>query len=279
MSSSRSVAAARARRSAPEPTQNYKSTGPVTSINSTASFTPGSSRLPPPQQQQQQQQQQDPTSGAKLTVTNAIALMSLRIGRLETFAYQYNLDKSNGELNGGHVNYDQTHSSVDDAFIQNIVSRLDTLEKEKRTQAQLQMQGQMQTQGQHIKQVDNSPLFQQHSVLLQQQSASLQQQSASLMKMSTDMKSLQDELKETKDLLLKLQSYTMDTNQKLVDIMFHDTNGNGFDIQQLEDCDETEFCDNDTSPVEILDDSESMSQTISGNLKDIINAELANQLQ
>lgn len=269
MSSSRSVAAARARRSAPEPTQNYKSTGPVTSINSTASFTPGSSRLPPPQQQQQHlQQQQDPTAGAKLTVTNAIALMSLRIGRLETFAYQYNLDKSNSELNGHetHHNMGQTSSSVDETVIRNIVARLDTLEKEKRTQTQGQIQGQQ------LKQVDNSPL-------LQQQSASLQQQSASLMKMTTDMKSLQDELKETKDLLLKLQSYTMETNQKLVDIMFHDTNGNGFDIQQLEDCDENELCENDASPIEILDDSESMSQTISGNLKDIINAELANQLQ
>jgi hypothetical protein len=265
MSSSRSVAAARARRSAPEPTQNYKSTGPVTSINSSASFTPGSSRLPPPQQQQQQQQQQDPSTGAKLTVTNAIALMSLRIGRLETFAYQYNLDKSNGELNGHEHNYgQQSSSSVDETVIQTIVARLDALEKEKRTQVQLQTQGQNQPVKQ-VQQLDNSHLF--------------QQQSASLMKMTTDMKSLQEELKETKDLLLKLQSYTMDTNQKLVDIMFHDTNGNGFDIQQLEDCEEQEFCENDTTPVEILDDSDSMSQTISGNLKDIINAELANQLQ
>jgi len=264
MSSSRSVAAARARRSAPEPTQNYKSTGPVTSINSSASFTPGSSRLPPPQQQQQQQQQDQSAASGKLTVANAIALMSLRIGRLETFAYEYNLDKSNSEVNG-HDNYEQTaSSSVDESVIRNIVTRLDTLEKEKRTQAPPLTQSQLR----QSQQVDNSV-----------SAASFQQQSASLQKMTADMKSLQDELKETKDLLLKLQSFTMETNQKLVEIMFHDTNGNGFDIQQLEDCDENDFCENDTSPVEILDDSESMSQTISGNLKDIINAELANQLQ
>ena len=307
MSSSRSVAAARARRSGPEP-QQFKQAGPITSINSSASFNPGSSRLAPQQQQQQQyqqqqqqqQQQQEPTG--KLTVANAIALMSLRIGRLETFAFQYNLDKSNNELNG-HSSNENEHSQseqyrqpeVDDSVVRNIMARLDIIEKDKKQQSLALAQAQAQALQKQVSSVAPSvapsvassvssvatPL----SSVASSGATSVASDNATIQKMDKEIKSLCDELKETKDLLMKLQAFTMDTNQKLVNIMFHDTNG--FDIEQFEDiqsdCQDQEkeqfLMQYENNAIEILDevDPETVPfmQTISGNLKDIINEELA----
>ena len=257
MSSSRSVAAARARRSAPEPTQSFKP-GPITSINSSTSFNPGSSRLPPNMQQSQQQHQEQPAG--KLTVTNAIALISLRIGRLEQFAYQHNLDKTNNELNGYSTNSETSDQvDVDNSVIKNIITRLDLIEKEKKLQTTAQQK--------HIA----TPV--QPSVTYTKSIDSVAIDTVAIDKFNQEIKSLQDELKETKDLLMKLQSFTMDTNQKLVNIMFHDTND--LDIDQInnsqEDFEYSEEYKNDN--VQILD--ELQPQIISENLKDSINAELA----
>ena len=259
MSSSRSVAAARARRSAPEPAQSFKP-GPITSINSSTSFNPGSSRLPQNMQQSQQQQQEQEQPAGKLTVTNAIALISLRIGRLEQFAYQHNLDKTNDELNGYPSQTDDS-DQIDSSVIKNIIARLELIEKDKKQQATTQQKhiaipnAQTQTQTQTIDSVTVDKVD----------------------KVNQEIKLLQDELKETKDLLMKLQSFTMDTNQKLVNIMFHDTNE--LDIDQIENYQEefeySEEYKNDN--VQILEELQPLfqSQTISGNLKDLINAELA----
>jgi hypothetical protein len=255
MSSSRSVAAARARRSAPEPAQSFKP-GPITSINSSTSFNPGSSRLPQ-NMQQSQQQPQEPVHGGKRTVTNVIALMSLRIGRLEDFAYQYNLDKTNNELNG-YQSQTETSGQVDSSIIKNIITRLELMEKDKKLQST--------TQQKHIATpITNTPTTNTHTI-----------DSVDIDKFNQEIKSLQDELKETKDLLMKLQSFTMDTNQKLVNIMFHDTNE--LDVDQIEKSQDFEYSEaykNDN--LQILEELQPLfqSQTISGNLKDFINAELA----
>ncbi len=93
---------------------------------------------------------------------------------------------------------------------------------------------------------------------------------------------VRDELRETKDLLLKLQSFTMETNQKLVDIMFQDMNS-AIDIQQLEDFDDANADINaDSGMNESIDISISADEQILSapsdnlNLKDLINKELAN---
>ena len=87
MSSSKSVAAARARRATETPAQRPRSSiGSFSQAPPPPSFVPQKNprmaqqqQQPVYQQQQQQQQQQKP----KISIGNAIALVSLRIGRLE----------------------------------------------------------------------------------------------------------------------------------------------------------------------------------------------------
>jgi hypothetical protein len=146
MSTSRSVAAAQRRRAGPPEPQQIR--GPNTSINSSQVFSqqqqqpqlrPGTTgRLAGQQaslqqqqfQQQQQQQQQQPNlkqdinqQGSKMTLPQAITLITLRLGRLETQVSQLDntsLVNENGEI-------------VDSQLIDSILERLDFLEQEKLT--------------------------------------------------------------------------------------------------------------------------------------------------
>jgi hypothetical protein len=133
MSSSRSVAAAQRRRvGAPEP---QPSRGPNTSIQSSQAFAPQiqpgtSGRLAGQhaalQQQQQQQQRKlqsnQNASTSKMTVPQAITLITLRLGRLEN--QLQNLDASPEVDEEGNIT-----NSIDDNLLSNILERLDSLEK------------------------------------------------------------------------------------------------------------------------------------------------------
>jgi hypothetical protein len=290
MSSSRSVAAARSRRADPPQKQN-----PVTSIGSHASYTGAAARIsgaqPPPQysshqsqpQQSSYQQQQhasNPNSGyppqipaveGKITVGNAIALITLRLGRLEEFMNKYHLDLANGEgnnSNGNNINTNVNNKSsgVDDSVIRNIMTRLEVIESDKQKQ---QHQIAVNAAQPRQPQVSSPP----------QPQVVVQNNDSLVNSLQDEIANVRDELRETKDLLLKLQSFTMETNQKLVDIMFQDMNS-AIDIQQLEDFDDAD-ANVDSGMNESIDISadEQMIETPPSdniNLKDIINKELAN---
>jgi hypothetical protein len=141
--SSRSLAAARARRSG-ENAPPISGNRPGTSIHSHAAFAPqytsnvkvarGQLQQPPSMQQQMQQQQmqQQPQQNpnglpfSKLSVSDAIGLITLRLGRCEQWIIESeheNEDKNNS--------YDLPEGSqiIDSSIINNIISRLDTIEK------------------------------------------------------------------------------------------------------------------------------------------------------
>lgn len=287
-SSSRSVAAARSRRADPPPQKQ----NPVTSIGSHASYTGAAARIsgahPPPQYSHQSQQPQssyqqqqyasNPNSGyppqipaveGKITVGNAIALITLRLGRLEEFMNKYHLDLANGEGNSGssgnnintNVN-NKSSSGVDDSVIRNIMTRLEVIESDKQKQQhQIVRQTPVQAPAQQVVVANNDSLVN---------------------SLRDEIANVRDELKETKDLLLKLQSFTMETNQKLVDIMFQDMNS-AIDIQQLEDFDDADAnVDSEMNesidfiPPHPLNEQVEMSPSDNLNLKDLINKELAN---
>ena len=133
MSSSRSVAAAQRRRAGPNESQPAR--GPNTSIQSSQAFSqnpqirPGTTgRLAgqqaalAQQQQMQQQQQQSPsavTSSSKMTVPQAITLITLRLGRLETQMQN---------VEGLSLSADGT-SAPDEAIINGILDRISLLEQ------------------------------------------------------------------------------------------------------------------------------------------------------
>ena len=141
MSSSRSIAAARSRR-AGESQPPVSGGRPVTSIASHSAFV--QQQMPPPpnnvrvaksSMQQQQPQQQMPQQGAspftKLSISDAIGLVTLRLGRVEQFI----IDFENGEIEGHHPNsgggssIPENSKIVDNSVLTTIVNRLDALEK------------------------------------------------------------------------------------------------------------------------------------------------------
>ena len=139
MSSSRSIAAARSRR-AGESQPPVSGGRPVTSIASHSAFV--QQQMPPPpsnnvriakapmQQQQQQMPQQGASPFTKLSISDAIGLVTLRLGRVEQFI----IDFENGEIEGhdnnsGGSSIPENSKIVDNSVLTTIVNRLDALEK------------------------------------------------------------------------------------------------------------------------------------------------------
>ncbi len=159
--SSRSLAAARARR-AGENAPPVSGNRPVTSIGSQAAFAqqmpshmsynmptpPNNVRTaramqPPPQQnnkqpqqyydQQQHQQQANPNGLPfnKLSISDAIGLITLRLGRVEQWIIDTDIENENAPNssdNGGN-SIPNGHKIIDNATLTTIINRLDSLEK------------------------------------------------------------------------------------------------------------------------------------------------------
>ena len=134
MSSSRSIAAARSRR-AGESQPPVSGGRPVTSIASHSAFV--QQQMPPPPSnnvrvakapmQQQQMSQQGASPFTKLSISDAIGLVTLRLGRVEQFI----IDFENGEIEGHNNNsgVPQNSKILDNSVLTTIVNRLDALEK------------------------------------------------------------------------------------------------------------------------------------------------------
>ena len=139
MSSSRSVAAAQKRRAGPpDPPQPHR--GPQTSISSSQAFQPvrpGTSgrlagqhaSLQQQQMQQAKQEQNTATSSSKMSVPQAITLITLRLGRLES--QLQNLDLQN---------LSQNESGNTNPILETILERLSLLEQKSLENAALKQQ-------------------------------------------------------------------------------------------------------------------------------------------
>lgn len=141
--SSRSLAAARARRAgdnAPPVSGNR----PITSIGSQAAFAqppPGMRyNMPPPPNNvrtakaiQQNNERQPPQNGLpfnKLSISDAIGLITLRLGRVEQWIIETDHEQDtkqsvSGDLSGIPSN----HKVIDNSVLTTIINRLDSLEK------------------------------------------------------------------------------------------------------------------------------------------------------
>jgi hypothetical protein len=151
--SSRSLAAARAKR-AGENAPPVSGNRPGTSIGSHAAFAPQQQTPPgynhnaqpnnvrtgrPGQQQQSPQIQKSVDSKqpqkstvpfSKLTVSDAIGLITLRLGRIEQWVIDTeNENEENGNSQSGSLNLPENSKIIDSSILNNIISRLDSLEK------------------------------------------------------------------------------------------------------------------------------------------------------
>jgi len=154
--SSRSLAAARARR-AGENAPPVSGNRPVTSIGSQAAFAqqmpPGvgynmqpppnnvrtarSMQVPsvkqPPQQYQQFYDQQQPQNGlpfTKLSISDAIGLITLRLGRVEQWIIETDHDEGTKQTEPNDMSgIPANHKVIDNSVLTSMISRLDSLEK------------------------------------------------------------------------------------------------------------------------------------------------------
>ena len=165
-----------------------------------------------PGMQEPQQQQQVPLN-PKLSVSDAIALITLRLGRVETIVSNLpNEPRGDGE-GGGQMMYDENMRMVDQNVFNSIVTRLDTLEKNQKVliekQKTVAAAAPIQNASAPIKQIVQETIVKDVS-----------DEKIEPVRESID--SLKQEVRELKDLLLKLQSFTMETNKKLSEIVFDD---------------------------------------------------------
>ena len=147
MSSSRSIAAARNRRAGdPLPTQPQGR--PMTSIASQSAFVQQSMTPNPGMgknirigggktiNQSLNAPQPPPinTNGlpfTKLSISDAIGLVTLRLGRVEQFIIDF---ESEGGMNGESLNIPENTKLIDNSVLTSIINRLDSLEKRESSQ-------------------------------------------------------------------------------------------------------------------------------------------------
>ena len=123
MSANRSVQAAQRRRSGPVETVSTR--GPQPSINSSQMFA---NQARTPQRQSRQQSENNIGNIGKMTLPQAITLITLRLGSLESKLMNMNEMTSSG-LNMSQGMNEENMALIDQGIIDSIASRLESLEK------------------------------------------------------------------------------------------------------------------------------------------------------
>jgi len=165
--------------------------------------------MPPPPQMQgrpgQPMQQQQMQMPAKLSVSDAIALITLRLGRVEQIVQNMPVDgQSNVGADGENIRI------VDNEVFEHMAQRLDELEKGQQELAARKP----------VVSSTPTPVTQVVNTAVSKE-------------VSESIEVLKAEMVQVKDLLLNLQSFTMQTNQRLSEIVF---NGGEF-IETIDDTD------------------------------------------
>jgi hypothetical protein len=284
MSANRSVQAAQRRRAGPPEPQAPGRSGPQPSINSSQMFASQprsgsnipSARLAQQQQVPQQVPQQGTNGGItsvnKMTVAQAITLITLRLGALETKMLE----------NGGNVptraEGQENAMYIDTDLIESIMERLDSLEKRPVTTSSNTTSTTAVTA--------NHPDI----LLLKQQFETVKQSviqskgiSSTIVRENKDLRSdldtLKQELNETKELLAALQNLTMDNSQKILSFSFQ-TNVE-FSENILEDPEQEENPEQDTSAIDFGENAFNVekdqiidNEIVGTNLKELIENEI-----
>ena len=161
-------------------------------------------------QQQQRGPPQQPQAPPKLSVSDAIGLISLRLGKVEGMVQNIQVDQLRNGDSGMELN--ENSRIIDDNVFRSIVARLDVLEKNQKAL------------------MDNQTTLSNSMKSLASKTPSLGggQVSQTIVKDVSDEKLasvnenievIHGEITLVKDLLMKLQNFTMETNQKLLDIV------------------------------------------------------------
>ena len=281
MSANRSVQAAQRRRAGPTSEPGIPGRGPQPSINSAQLIAnqarPGQGPSMPTgrlagqqaemqQKQQMQQMQQQKTEGissvSKMTIPQAITLITLRLGAVESKIINLSsLQDSSSQPQTHSVSMDgEDMVLIDKSVLQSITSRLESLEKRSGSTTGSASGPEMNLLKQQFETVKLA--------VVQTKSAT-----TTVAKESKDLKiqvdSLKTELSETKELLTALQNLTMDNTQKIMDISSNMPEGFTFDVAQNFDETTVDF----TQLTDLNDDSEE-NEIVGTNLKELIESEI-----
>jgi hypothetical protein len=291
MSANRSVQAAQRRRAGPQD-GGMPGRGPQPSINSAQMFAnqarPGQGPSMPTgrlagqqaamqqkqmQQQSQQQSQQQKTEGvagvSKMTIAQAITLITLRLGAVETKIMELEHEsQSHGMSFDGQENV----VLIDKNVIQSITSRLESLEKRSATGSTGSASG-----------PEVTLLKQQFETIKQ---AVVQTKGATLTivkdnkELNNQVDSLKKELTETRELLSAIQNLTMDNSKKIMELSSEDFQN--VDEQFLQ-TDQLLHGDNDYntliqqtvfSEIQDLQEDSGCDEIVGTNLKELIESEI-----
>ena len=170
-----------------------------------------------------------------MSVSDAIGLITLRLGRVETFIQQMPpLDQIGMNATGENQEIGENMRVVDEAVFTNIVSRLDKLEQEPKTSNVVAS-----------KETNNAVTELKESVEV-----------------------LKAEMMQMKGLLLSLQSFTMQTNQKLSELIFNSQqeNENENENESEDEEDGQQELDGNNDEQEENDDSEIVAEIVAENI-------------
>jgi len=269
MSANRSVQAAQRRQTAPSTAAQQR--GPQPSINSSQHFSQPSNTgkiagqqaaLAQKQQMQSQQQQQGGIEGvSKMTLPQAITLITLRLGKLETNMHQQSMQHFNSENGSSHI---------DESVIESIMDRLDAVEKRE--------PGTSSTATSPSIVSSDIILLKQQFEALKPVLTQLKSASTSVAKENKNLKQqielLKTELDETKELVITLQNITMDNSQKIMTFAF--TNDEQLFSTEIVDDDEDVEVEVDVDVAESEADIDEVVVVIEKELglKDLVEQEL-----
>lgn len=298
--SSRSLAAARARR-AGENAPPVSGNRPGTSIGSHAAFAPPPQMPPgynynaqpqnvragrpgqqqqmppqPPQRQQstayqqvQQSQQQEKQSlpFSKISISDAIGLITLRLGRVEQWVIDTEHENEEKDGTSGSLNLPENSKIIDSSILTNIVSRLDALEKREPGA----------NNSDEVTKLSESvtKLTEQVTKIVEEGN----KQSLAIAKHTEQLFKFDRDLIETKDLLktfmIKYDMFTVDTNNKFADYEFalSELEKNVQPAEGLSSDVKTEELEG--TSINDIDTIENVNNIMSVDLKNMIKQELA----
>ena len=169
----------------------------------------------PGQGQMQGQQMAQP----KLSISDAIGLITLRLGRVEqivqTIQTNPNDPTSIPEDNGNNV-------LVDKQVFDTIVKRLETLEKQKHVPASVLAPALANTSTIPVAALQQLVSIQKYDIFVKDVAKEFKEMKE-LIAATSATSALTNEIAELKEMLLKLQTFTMETNSKLVNMIFSDS--------------------------------------------------------
>ena len=287
--SSRSLAAARSRR-AGETAPPVSGNRPGTSIGSHAAFAPQGYQQPqgqapnartsrgPPQQQnayqnvkQSQQQNQNGLPFTKLSISDAIGLITLRLGRVEQWVIETEHDsevRQHEGISSQHTNLPENSTIVDNSVFSGIINRLESVEKKESGTVNSEFISKLSE--------DVAKLTEQLTRIGDEGN----KHTLAISKHNEQLFRFERELVETKDILktfmIKYDLFAADTNNKFSDYEFalSELEKN---IQPVTESSEQNITTIELEPVTTsINDIEGENVIMSSDLKSIIKQELAN---